>query len=55
VGRRGLAARSRWFGGAPARDAAEAAIWAALDFVPAGTGVKLGIKIAGAVRKSLNG
>jgi molybdopterin converting factor small subunit len=43
----------RWLGGAPARDAAEAAIWAALDFVPAGTGIKLGIKVAGAIRKSL--
>lgn len=43
----------RWVGGAAARDAAEAALWAALDFVPGGTGVKLGIKIAGAVRKSL--
>jgi hypothetical protein len=43
----------RWFGGAQARDAAEAAIWAALDFVPAGTGVKLGIKVAGAIRRAL--
>jgi len=43
----------RWFGGAPARDAAEAAVWAALDFVPAGSTVKLGIKVAGAIRKSL--
>ena len=43
----------RWFGGAPARDAAEAALWAALDFVPAGSGVKLGIKVAGAIRKAL--
>jgi hypothetical protein len=43
----------RWVGGAQARDAAEAALWVALDFVPAGTGVKLGIKIASAVRKSL--
>jgi hypothetical protein len=43
----------RWVGGAQARDAAEEALWAALDFVPGGTGVKLGIKIAGAVRKSL--
>ena len=40
-------------GGAPARNAAEAALWAALDFVPAGTGVKLGIKVAGAIRKAL--
>lgn len=43
----------RWFGGAPARNAGEAALWAALDFVPAGTGVKLGIKVAGAIRKAL--
>jgi hypothetical protein len=43
----------RWFGGAGPRDAAEAALWAALDFVPGGTGVKLGIKVAEAVRKSV--
>jgi hypothetical protein len=43
----------RWLGGAQARDAGEAALWAALDFVPAGTGVKLGIKVAGAIRRSL--
>jgi hypothetical protein len=43
----------RWFGGAGARDAAEAALWVALDFVPGGTGVKLGIKLAEAVRKSI--
>jgi hypothetical protein len=43
----------RWLGGAQARDAAEAALWTALDFVPAGTGVKLGIKVAGAIRRSL--
>ena len=45
----------RWVGGAEARDAAEAALWVALDFVPGGIGVKLGIRIAGAVRKSLKG
>ena len=45
----------RWFGGAPARDAAEAAMWAALDFVPAGAGVKLGIKVVGAIRVALKG
>jgi hypothetical protein len=43
----------RWRSSAAARDAAEAALWVALDFVPGGTGVKLGIKIAGAVRRSL--
>jgi hypothetical protein len=43
----------RWFGGAGPRDAAEAALWVALDFVPGGTGVKLGIKLAEAVRKSI--
>jgi hypothetical protein len=43
----------RWFGGADPRDAGEAALWAALDFVPGGTGVKLGIKVAEAVRRSL--
>jgi hypothetical protein len=43
----------RWFGGAGPRDAAEAALWVALDFVPGGTGVKLGIKLAEAVRKSV--
>lgn len=43
----------RWFGGAGPVDAAEAALWVALDFVPGGTGVKLGIKLAEAVRKSI--
>ena len=43
----------RWRSSSAARDTAEAALWAALDFVPGGTGVKLGIKIAGAVRKSV--
>lgn len=42
----------RWLRGKEARDAAEAALWAALDFVPGGTGVKLGVKIAAAVRKA---
>jgi hypothetical protein len=45
----------RWLGGAHARGAAEAAVWAALDFVPAGTGVKLGITVAGAIRRALAG
>jgi hypothetical protein len=43
----------RWFGGSGPRDAAEAVLWVALDFVPGGTGVKLGIRIAEAVRKSI--
>lgn len=43
----------RWSKNKRARDAVEAAVWAALDFVPGGTGVKLGIKVLGAVRKSL--
>jgi hypothetical protein len=43
----------RWFGGAGPRDAAEAAFWAALDFVPGGIGVKVGIKVAQAIRGSL--
>jgi hypothetical protein len=42
----------RWMGSAKARDAAEAALWAALDFVPAGATVKLGIKLASAVRRA---
>ncbi len=45
----------RWLGGSGPKDAAEAALWAALDFVPAGTGVKLGIKVGEAVRKSMKG
>jgi hypothetical protein len=43
---------ARWSSSKKARDTAEAALWAALDFVPAGTAVKLGIKIAGAIRKA---
>jgi hypothetical protein len=43
----------RWFGSGKPRDAAEAALWTALDFVPLGSGVKLGIKVAEAVRKAL--
>jgi hypothetical protein len=43
----------RWSQSEKARDALEAAMWAALDFVPAGTGVKLGLKVLQAVRKSL--
>ena len=42
----------RWARSDKARDALEAAMWAALDFVPAGTAVKLGIKVLAAVRKS---
>jgi hypothetical protein len=42
----------RWTRSAKARDAAEAALWAALDFVPGGTTVKLGVKLAAAVRKA---
>jgi hypothetical protein len=43
----------RWVGGAQARDVGEAALWAALDFVPGGVGVKLGIRVAGAIRGAL--
>jgi hypothetical protein len=43
----------RWFGGAKPRDALEDALWAALDFVPGGTAVKLGVKVVHAVRKAL--
>jgi hypothetical protein len=42
----------RWTRSAKARGAAEAALWAALDFVPGGTTVKLGVKHAAAVRKA---
>ena len=43
----------RWLASDSARDAAEEALWAALDFVPGGTAVKLGVSVARAVRKSL--
>lgn len=43
----------RWFGGSGPRGAGEAAFWAALDFVPGGTGVKLGFKVAEAIRGSV--
>jgi hypothetical protein len=43
---------TRWASGAPWADVAEEALWAALDFVPGGTGVKLGIKVTRAVRTS---
>jgi hypothetical protein len=43
---------ARWTRSSKARDAAEAALWAALDFVPGGTTVKLGVKLAAAVRKA---
>ncbi len=44
---------SRWGRSEQARDAAEDVLWIVLDFVPAGTGVKLGIKVARAVRGAL--
>lgn len=44
---------TRWASGARWADAAEEALWAALDFVPAGTAIKLGIKVSRAVRKAL--
>ena len=43
---------TRWASHAPWADATEEALWAALDFVPGGTGVKLGVKISRAVRKA---
>jgi hypothetical protein len=43
----------RWLKSDEARDAAEAALWAALDLVPGGVGVRLGIKVGRAVRESL--
>jgi hypothetical protein len=43
----------RWKAHSPAGDAAEQALWAALDFVPAGVSVKLGIKVLQAIRGSL--
>ncbi len=43
---------TRWLGGGSARDAAEAALWTALDFVPAGSAVKLGLKLVEAVRSA---
>lgn len=45
----------RWASSGKALNAAEAALWAALDFVPGGTAVKLGVKIASAVRKATKG
>lgn len=45
----------KWASKAPWADATEEALWAALDFVPAGIGVKLGIKVAEAVRKVFKG
>ena len=44
---------TRWASGAPWGNIAEEALWAALDFVPGGTGVKLGIKVSRAVRKGM--
>jgi hypothetical protein len=42
----------RWLKSDGARDAAEAALWAALDLVPGGAAVTLGIKVSRAVRES---
>lgn len=43
----------RWASSVEARDAAEKILWVALDFVPAGTGVKLGIGILRTARAAL--
>lgn len=43
----------RWASSAKARDAAEATLWVALDFVPGGTGVKLGFVFLRTVRNAL--
>lgn len=43
---------NRWQAKEPWRDAVEEAMWEALDFVPGGKGVKLGIRIVRAIRKS---
>ena len=45
----------RWASNQKAQDAVEAALWAALDFVPLGTVGKLGLKVAAAVRKATKG
>lgn len=42
----------RWGRSDSARDTAEEVLWVVLDFVPGGTGVKLGVKVARAVRKA---
>jgi hypothetical protein len=42
----------RWSRGKKARDAAEAALWSALEFAPGGTRVQLGTRIAHAIRSS---
>ena len=42
----------RWLKSDGARDAAEAALWAALDLVPGGAAVTLGVKVSRAVRES---
>jgi hypothetical protein len=47
-----LARLKRWSANKKARDAVEGALWAALDFVPGGTGLKLGIKVLRAVRQA---
>ena len=47
-----LSRLKRWSNNKKARDAVEAALWASLDFVPGGVGVKLGIKVLRAVRQA---
>lgn len=42
----------RWTNNQKARDAIEASLWTCLDFVPGGTGVKLGIKVLRAIRQA---
>jgi hypothetical protein len=44
---------ARWGRSEVARDAAEGVLWVVLDFVPGGTGVKLGVRVARAVREAL--
>jgi hypothetical protein len=44
---------ARWGRSEAARDAAEGVLWVVLDFVPGGTGVKLGVKVARTVREAL--
>jgi hypothetical protein len=43
----------RWQAKTPWRDVIEEAIWEALEFVPGGKGVTIGLRIARAVRRSL--
>jgi hypothetical protein len=46
---------ARWTRKEKVRDGAEAALWAALDFVPVGGALKLGVKLATAIRKATKG